>query len=38
MLALSFYNSLIDEDITGGKKISGTGTIDLDGNVGEIGE
>ncbi len=37
MLALSFYNSLIDEDITGGKKISGTGTIDLDGNVGEIG-
>lgn len=37
MLTLSFYNSLIDEDITGGKKISGTGTIDLDGNVGEIG-
>ncbi len=35
--ALSIYNHLVSEDITGGKKIIGTGTIDEKGNVGEIG-
>lgn len=37
MLTLSIYNHLISEDITKGRKIVGTGTIDEDGNVGEIG-
>ncbi len=37
MMALSVYNSLVREDISKGKKIIGTGTIDIDGNVGEIG-
>lgn len=36
MLSLAIYNKLTDSDITGGKKIVGTGTIDIDGNVGEI--
>ncbi len=36
-LALSIYNSLIEEDITKGKKIVVTGTIDEEGNVGSIG-
>lgn len=35
--ALSIYNSLVREDITHGLTIVGTGTIDLDGNVGSIG-
>lgn len=37
MMALQLYNSLTNEDITKGRTIIGTGTIDLDGNVGEIG-
>lgn len=37
MIALSIYNKLVDYDITGGKKVFGTGTIDIEGNVGEIG-
>ena len=37
ILSLAIYDYLLDEDITKGYKISGTGTIDLDGNVGEIG-
>lgn len=37
MMSLSIYNSLVSEDISKGKKIIGTGTIDVDGNVGEIG-
>lgn len=37
MVTLAIYNALVEEDITGGKKIVGTGTIDSDGNVGEIG-
>ena len=37
MMSLTIYNSLVPEDITGDKKIVGTGTIDIDGNVGEIG-
>lgn len=36
MLALSMYNSMVEEDITKGMKIAGTGTIELDGTVGEI--
>ena len=35
--ALSIYNSLVPEDITKGLTIVGTGTIDEDGNVGNIG-
>lgn len=37
MMALSIYNTLVEHDITGGKKIIGTGTIDEFGNVGKIG-
>lgn len=36
MLTLAIYNTLINEDITKGKKIAGTGTIESDGSVGEI--
>lgn len=36
MFALEIYNQLISDDITKGRRIAGTGTIDLDGNVGEI--
>ncbi len=36
MLALSMYNALVEEDITKGLKIAGTGTIEIDGSVGEI--
>lgn len=36
MLSLAIYNSLIYEDITKGKKVVGTGTIDINGNVGKI--
>lgn len=35
--ALSIYDALTKKDITKGKKIVGTGTISLDGKVGEIG-
>ena len=34
---LSIYNMLIDEDLTHGLKIAGTGTIGYDGSVGYIG-
>lgn len=37
LTALSIYNQLVSEDITKGLQIAGTGTIDNDGNVGEIG-
>ncbi len=37
VLALSIYDRLVSEDITKGRKIVGTGTIDMDGNVGSIG-
>lgn len=37
MLALSIYNSLLEEDFTMGKTIVGTGTIDADGIIGDIG-
>lgn len=37
MTALAIYNMLLDIDITKGYKITGTGTIDIDGNIGRIG-
>ena len=37
ILSLALYDYLLDKDITKGLKISGTGTIDSNGNVGEIG-
>jgi PDZ domain-containing protein len=37
MMSLAIYNYLTEEDITYGKKIVGTGTIDEYGNVGSIG-
>ena len=37
MMALMTYNALTHQDLTHGKKIVGTGTISLDGTVGEIG-
>lgn len=35
--ALEIYNKIVPSDITRGRKIMGTGTIDKEGNVGEIG-
>ena len=37
MTSLSIYNALVENDITKGRIIVGTGTIDILGNVGEIG-
>ena len=37
MISLALYDYLVDEDLSKGLKISGTGTIDIDGNVGSIG-
>lgn len=37
MLALSIFDLLVEEDIADGRKIVGTGTIDSEGNIGEIG-
>lgn len=36
MTAVTIYNAISDEDITKGLNIGGTGTIDINGNVGEI--
>ena len=36
MMAVSIYNAITENDITKGLNIAGTGTIDSDGNVGEI--
>ena len=36
MMALEIYSQLINKDITKGKKIAGTGTIDEKGKIGEI--
>lgn len=36
MMTLAIYNKLIEQDITNGLKLSGTGTIDEIGNVGSI--
>jgi PDZ domain-containing protein len=37
MFTLGVYNALTPGDITGGRVIAGTGTINLDGTVGPIG-
>ncbi|MBM7603443.1 PDZ domain-containing protein [Metabacillus crassostreae] len=37
MMSLEIYNQLIEEDITKGYKIAGTGTINAEGEVGPIG-
>lgn len=37
MTALAIYNAITENDITKGRIIAGTGTIDSEGNVGEIG-
>lgn len=37
MTTLAIYNKITDKDLSHGKKIIGTGTIDINGNVGEIG-
>ena len=37
MFTLAVYNAVTPTDITGGRKIAGTGTINLDGTVGPIG-
>jgi PDZ domain-containing protein len=37
MFTLEIMNQLTEEDITGGERIAGTGTIDRDGTVGGIG-
>ena len=37
MFALTVYNMLTPTDLTGGRKIAGTGTISPDGKVGPIG-
>ena len=37
MISLALYDYLVNEDLSKGLKISGTGTIDMDGNVGSIG-
>ena len=37
MFALTLYDQLTPDDLTGGRTIAGTGTIDCDGGVGAIG-
>ena len=37
MTTLAIYNALVEEDITHGLKIAGTGTINVNGEVGAIG-
>ena len=37
MLSLEIYDQLKDDDLTKGFKVAGTGTIDIHGNVGQIG-
>ena len=37
MIALTIYDKLMSEDITKGRSVVGTGTIDASGNIGEIG-
>lgn len=37
MLALTVYNLVTPKDLTGGRSIAGTGTINWDGNVGPVG-
>ena len=37
MMTLALYDQLTPEDLTGGRKVAGTGTISCDGGVGSIG-
>ena len=37
MMSLSIYSAISGKDILKGRNIAGTGTIDMNGNVGEIG-
>jgi PDZ domain-containing protein len=37
LFTLTVYNMVSPEDLTGGRKIAGTGTINVDGTVGPIG-
>ncbi len=37
MLALTTYNLVTPKDLTGGRSIAGTGTVELEGNVGPVG-
>lgn len=37
MLTLTIYDKLVKEDLSHGKNIMGTGTIDFEGNIGAIG-
>jgi PDZ domain-containing protein len=37
MFSLAVFDALTPEDLTAGHRIAGTGTIDLNGNVGTIG-
>lgn len=37
MMSLSIYSAISKDDILKGRNIAGTGTIDMNGNVGEIG-
>ena len=37
MMALNVYNLLTENDITNGKKIAGTGTIEINGSIGPVG-
>ncbi len=37
MTTLAIYDALLEEDLTHGLKIAGTGTISIDGTVGDIG-
>jgi PDZ domain-containing protein len=37
MFTLTVYNMVTPQDLTGGRKIAGTGTINIDGTVGPIG-
>ena len=37
VLALALYDRLTPEDLTAGRKVAGTGTLDCDGGVGPIG-
>ncbi len=36
MFTLEIYNQLVEEDLTQGKRIAGTGTINLEGEIGQI--
>ena len=37
MMALAIYDELTESNLTNGRKVAGTGTISVDGKVGEIG-